>query len=137
MPRIATALSAALLVLIAAPGTAHATFPGANGRIVFENEGGGFATDPDGLPLLSDALAVVNPDGSSLAQLPRPETFEPAWSPDGSRIAFSAGDATSDRYDIFVMNADGSDPVDLAVLSGNQQFPAWSPDGREIAFTTD
>lgn len=47
-----------------------------------------------------------------------------AWSPDGSRIAYSDGG-------IWVMKADGTNPTRLVV--GEQ--PAWSPDGTRIAFT--
>ncbi len=48
-----------------------------------------------------------------------------AWSPDGSRIAYSDGG-------IWVMKADGTNPTFL--VDGSQ--PAWSPDGTRIAFTS-
>lgn len=52
------------------------------------------------------------------------------WSPDGARIAFSAG------TQIYLMNADG---IELAPLSGawHHYDPAWSPDGRRIALTAE
>jgi hypothetical protein len=55
----------------------------------------------------------------------------PAWSPDGTKIAFA-----SDRdgvFDIFVMDADGSNVVNLTSGAGGTQ-PSWSPDGTRIAF---
>ena len=70
---------------------------------------------------------------------------EPSWSPDGSRIAFFAafGDPTSDdvaewKYDVLVMNADGTEVRTVDDTEGNEHFPAgWSPDGRHLAYTAD
>jgi Tol biopolymer transport system component len=54
----------------------------------------------------------------------------PAWSPDGTKIAFVR------RGDIFVMDADGSNPTNLTnSQSMDNQGPAWSPDGTRIAFS--
>lgn len=60
---------------------------------------------------------------------------DPAWSPDGAKIAFR-----SDRdgnVEIYVMNADGSNPVRLTNNTSADTRPAWSPDGSRIAFTSD
>ena len=60
----------------------------------------------------------------------------PAWSPDGSQIAFDSG-RDGDR-DIYVMNADGSDVRNLTDESSRNDWrPAWSPDGKRIAFVSD
>jgi Tol biopolymer transport system component len=65
----------------------------------------------------------------------------PAWSPDGSKIAFMFNQ--HDHQEIYVMNADGSDRVRLtkeepfAGRPPNNVSPAWSPDGQHIAFFTD
>lgn len=64
---------------------------------------------------------------------------EPAWSPDGSRIAFSL--SADSNWSLWVMNADGSAqtrltwPVDQPDTSTYDTRPAWSPDGTRIAFT--
>ena len=58
----------------------------------------------------------------------------PAWSPDGHRIAFES-DRDGD-WDIYVMNADGSNVVQLTNKPSYDISPAWSPDGRRIAFTS-
>jgi Tol biopolymer transport system component len=77
----------------------------------------------------------MNPDRSGLQQLTTASgsNRQPAWSPDGTKIAFS-----SDRADgraIWVMNADGSDQVRVTPISpNNASEPSWSPDGSTIAF---
>jgi Tol biopolymer transport system component len=58
-----------------------------------------------------------------------------AWSPDGSRIAFDR--SRDGNFDIYVMNADGSGPVQLTCEPSIDARPAWSPDGRSIAFHSD
>ena len=58
----------------------------------------------------------------------------PAWSPDGSQIAFASNRDGSD-FKLWVMNADGSNPRPLTPPGAHADvFPTWSPDGRLIAF---
>jgi dipeptidyl aminopeptidase/acylaminoacyl peptidase len=69
----------------------------------------------------------VNPDGTDLHELSDGAfDVEPAWSPEGDRIAF-ARDAL-----IYVMNADGTGLRKLT--DGPDTKPSWSPDGTRIAF---
>ena len=58
-------------------------------------------------------IYVVNADGTGRTRLTRgpAEEFSPAWSPDGTKIAFSRFVGT--RFQIFVMNADGTDAKQL------------------------
>lgn len=67
------------------------------------------------------------------------EKAEPTWSPDGGRIAFAW--ETQSQSLIYVMNADGSNPVQLTPTPGPPasaayDAPEWAPDGRQIAFGT-
>ena len=57
---------------------------------------------------------------------------DPAWSPDGTRIAFAS--AREGSFDIYVMNADGTGTKRLTSSGANDQGPTWSPDGSRIAF---
>ncbi|WP_187775560.1 winged helix-turn-helix domain-containing protein [Luteimonas suaedae] len=57
----------------------------------------------------------------------------PAWSPDGARIAFASN--RSGPYGIWVSDRDGRNAVQIADFDGAfVDNPAWSPDGARIAF---
>ena len=59
------------------------------------------------------------------------EDRDPAWSPAGTRIAFTRGN------NIWVMHADGTHQVNLTNSPNTNGGPAWSPDGTKIAFMSD
>jgi hypothetical protein len=85
-------------------------------------------------------LYVANPDGTGLTKLPSvPGDTDPAWSPDGSRIAFVR--FREGGAGIWVMNADGTGARRITDggpdVDGTDLGPAWSPDGSRIAFARE
>ena len=116
-------------VLMDADGTHVIPVPGGDDR----------AWSPDGRRLLgvrNGEIFLDSVTGAAITNLTNHPAYDwtPAWSPDGSRIAFA-----SDRdgpLALYVMNADGSDVVRLATGGvGTAWHPTWSPDSQRLAFT--
>jgi Tol biopolymer transport system component len=90
-------------------------------------------------PLGPPHVYLINGDGTHQRQLIDPSQDQsgrwPAFSPDGSKIAFDNGGQPS--ANIFVANTDGSDLHQLTFGRAERNIrPAWSPDGKQIAFTS-
>jgi hypothetical protein len=123
---IALTAAAVTSALILPAPAANATFPGTNGRIAYVVDDGGVrAIDTVG-PLGNDPEPLIHLDGR--------DAIEPAWSKDGSKIAFAAQAEPDGAFAIYTANADGSNLTQ--VTSGaDDVHPAWSPDGSRLAFT--
>ncbi len=65
----------------------------------------------------------------------REHNFLPAFSPDGTRVAFNSN--RDDNNDIYVANVDGSDMRRITNNPAIDTSPTWSPNGQQIAFTSD
>ena len=85
-------------------------------------------------------VRVVKPDGSGLQNLtndPSPDAA-PSWSPDGRHIAFITGRGEPPNMpQIYVMHADGTEPLPVTPRKGWEGEPGWSPDGQQIIFVCD
>jgi len=76
-------------------------------------------------------IFVVNPDGSRLTNLTKRagRNLHPAWSPDGSMIAFYADAAPAGLH---LMKANGTGLRALVSSPQDDSYPSWSPDGSRI-----
>ena len=82
-------------------------------------------------------IYTMNTDGTNLIELTRGDG--PSWSPDGTKIVFSFGLGRwlGDVTDIYIMDANGANSVNLTKGRHKQNsMPAWSPDGTKIAFVS-
>jgi Tol biopolymer transport system component len=75
---------------------------------------------------------TIRADGTEARPLLR-RAYSPAWSPDGSRLAFVS--RRSGDEEIYVANADGSGVRRLTRSAGPDLGPAWSSDGRQLAWS--
>ena len=91
----------------------------------------------------------MNADGSDVKQISTLKTVStyPSFSPDGKRICFRC--VTNDpgfqwdltpaqrNSEVFVMNVDGTNPVNLSKNAAFDGWPIWSPDGNKILFSSN
>jgi hypothetical protein len=60
----------------------------------------------------------------------------PTWSPDGKRVTFESDRGSPDnRYAIFMINADGTELVQVTDYDLNANHSVWSADGRHMTFS--
>jgi dipeptidyl aminopeptidase/acylaminoacyl peptidase len=116
------------LVLSAPIGSAVAKPAPQNGKIAFTRH-------PSVCPTWGDCngtIYVMNPNGTNQARVSQWESNDASWSPDGSRIVFSGNVL---EPDIYLINLDGSNLVNVSNNPAPDDEPSWSPDGTKIAFT--
>jgi Tol biopolymer transport system component len=98
-----------------------------DGRVAYRHQpGDGYSTD----------IFVINADGTGSHNITASDgvsDWGPAWSPDGSRIAWNSDRDDPGRLHGYLMNPDGSG---VQAIGGKiwVEYPAWSPDGTRIAF---
>lgn len=84
-------------------------------------------------------IYVMDSDGSDVKRLTHNSVYDgqPMWSPDGTKIAFTSSRDVKYMEDIYIMNADGGEQVNLTKgVIEEDCDPAWSPDGKYIVFSS-
>ena len=129
MPILLAAAASAAAQLPIAPAEPSPTTWAAQARIVYRAGPG---------------LRTINADGSDMRQVTtsdeEPGDLDPAWSPDGERLAFTRyqlGPEHEEDVRVWTARADGSDARPVTAKRNERRYeedPAWSPDGRELAF---
>jgi Tol biopolymer transport system component len=84
-----------------------------------------------------DNIYVIGADGTGVLALTSDTlgNIQPAWSPDGTKIAFAT--KRDGNYEIYTMDTGGGNLLRLTNDPGEDGQPAWSPDGSKIAFASD
>src|SRR5215218_2235166 len=139
-------VSMALLFLASAllPTETSAQTTSPEGKIVFVKQG----PEPGGLT----DIWVMDADGTNQTNLTNTPGFnegQPAWSSDGTRIAFTSDqDEVPPFRDIWVMDADGSNQTNLTPTEEpappteepdnfDEYQPSWAPSGAQLAFVRE
>ena len=107
--------------------------PDADGNPAWSPDGNqiAFTSDRDG----NREIYVMNADGTNPINLTNHSAEDTAadWAPDGQRIAFSSnrdGDweqKPNDNWEVYVMNADGTNPINLTNHKAWDSGPVWEP----------
>ncbi|MBP9658093.1 MAG: PD40 domain-containing protein, partial [Candidatus Promineofilum sp.] len=119
-----------LVVALGMPQTpASAAFPGSNGKILFQ----GAPQSPNNYDIFvmdNNGFNEVNLTNSSSVN-----DFDAVWSPDGTKIAFTTN--RDGNNEIYIMNADGTSPVNISNNAASDTTPAWSPNGLKLLFISN
>jgi Tol biopolymer transport system component len=132
---VAAAFVAVFTASIVLALSAHAVWPGSNGKIVFWKFSGSisaphtqiYSMDSNGLNQMDLSAA-----GGGANQL----DVQPSVSPNGKRIAFTRVDLSSGTSQIWTMKMNGSDQTNVSHDSdvASESGPSWTEDGSQILF---
>ena len=118
-----------LIACLATLGLAVAGWGQADGKIAFISGRDGY-----------EDVWIMNADGSAPVNLTKGrdrDCASPAWSPDGTKMAYIGDVSYNDQYggEVWLMDADGGNPRQLTNDSDNKMLVSWSEDGRSIYYT--
>jgi len=81
-------------------------------------------------------IGIITTGGDTKADLPNyRNSREPAWSPDGTKIAFVSN--LEGNYEIYIGDVNSGDVARLTNDISDDRHPTWSPDGLKIAFSSN
>jgi Tol biopolymer transport system component len=87
-------------------------------------------------------IPVMSADGSNLRYITTDPnitgsvSFFPTWSPDGTKLAFSSGNPPDAIFDIYTIDLDGSNQINLTKTPRqNESYADFSPDGSQMCFS--
>src|SRR5215207_9915286 len=141
---LGVAMAVLFLASALVPTEPSAQTTSSEGKIVFVKQGTESSERCDGQPC--DDLWVMDADGTNQTNLTNtPDTNEgqPAWSPDGTKIAFTGpGELNEDRSgglgDVYVMDADGTNKTNLTDTPNRSDYqPSWAPSGAQLTFVRE
>lgn len=148
---LAAAGKMAVTVVNPAPGGGNSNsvfFTVAAATITFQSTRAFDGSDATDAPNSTPNIWAMNPDGSGATPLTQVTALNagsvgPApLSPDGSKVVFASrraldgSDSAGSTYNVWVVNADGTNPTPLTKLTAGAFQPAWSPDGSKIVFAS-
>ena len=123
-------ISIAILILVGLASTEAAAqssvWPSSNGIIAFRSDRDG---EPDVFTLDASTSTVTNLTSASGAA-----ELQPAWSPEGERIAYVRRAGITGRADLFVMNATGGARTRVTSTPVPERDPSWEPNGTQIVY---
>ena len=122
--RVRILMGVVLVIALSAPSGTRAAGEGDHGgKIVFSRLVSGV------LGAGNTELFVMNADGSGVTQLTHSPygDVEPAWSPDGGRVAFQSN--RDGNFEIYVIGADGTGEDRLTFNPAKDSYPSGRPTG--------
>ena len=117
----------------ALPQTVTPLPPGLSGTLVFQSDLRG-PDNPEGRNHIF-ALNLATGQVSQLTSGRNHHDQHPKWSPDGTRISFVS--SRGGNFDLYVMNADGTNVTRLTDHPAADYDPIWMPDGQSMIFSSE
>ena len=126
-PRARALIPPTVLALLALSGATAQASPGLNGYVAYGSNRTGSQFSDD---VYVSPLDVETPIRLTFR---RADDGQPAWSPDGARLAFKTAQFGSNQ--LAVINADGTGETLLTrTFRFSEGQPAWSPDGAKLLY---